>query len=235
VIGIRVDTSAARSRREAALAPAAAWLAYMGGLLAGGDLADVESLAFACAIGAMFVLVGFAAAWRCRALPARDIVRFSQLVLLSLLTGTALGILNLAANWGIAEADPTLRTLLAQRMAAIGWLDAVVAAPLVEEVGVRLFLMSAIGWVMSRFTTRARLVFAIALVASSFFFATLHLARPLPSDETVANYYQAVLLAKYTLAGVPLGWVFWRWGLPYSIVCHAAANAAHIAFQGLVF
>jgi membrane protease YdiL (CAAX protease family) len=95
--------------------------------------------------------------------------------------------------------------------------------------------MSAIAWVVSRFTDRAGLVFAIALVGSAFVFALLHLARPLPADSMLANSYRALLLVKYTMAGLPLGWIFWRWGLPHSIVCHAAANAAHIAFQGLVF
>ena len=33
----------------------------------------------------------------------------------------------------------------------------------------------------------------------------------------------------------PLGWVFWPWGLPYSMLAHAAANAAHLFLQRLVF
>jgi hypothetical protein len=235
VIGTQATTIAIGSRAEAALAAAAAWLAFMAGLVVATNGDTAGTLVSRSGLGAMFVLLGFAAAWRCRALPRRNVGRSSQLVLFSMLAGTALGIANLAANWGIAEADPRLRTLLAQRMAAIGWLDAVVAAPLMEEVAVRLFLMSTIAWVVARFTDRSSLVFAIALAASAFVFATLHLARPLPADGTVANYYRAALLAKYTLAGVPLGWVFWRWGLPYSIVCHAAANAAHLALQSQVF
>jgi membrane protease YdiL (CAAX protease family) len=201
----------------------------------GGDVVDAGSLALTGAIGATFVLAGFAAVWRCRPLAPRGAADPSRLVLLSLAAGTALGMANLAANWAIAEWDPRLRALLVQRMAAIGWRSAVVAAPLVEEVAVRLFLMSAIAWVVSRFTDRAGLVFAIALVGSAFVFALLHLARPLPADSMLANSYRALLLVKYTMAGLPLGWIFWRWGLPHSIVCHAAANAAHIAFQGLVF
>lgn len=220
---------------QPALAVAGAWLAFMAGLSIGGDVGDLGSLAFAGGIGAMFVLAGFVAVWRCRPLPRREAAESLRLVLFTLAAGTALGIANLAANWAIAEADPRLRALLIERMAAIGWRDAVVAAPLVEEVAVRLFLLSAIAWVVSRFTDRASVVFAIALVGSAFVFALLHLARPLPADVTVANYYRAGLLAKYTLAGMSLGWVFWRWGLPYSILCHAAANAAHLGLQSRVF
>jgi membrane protease YdiL (CAAX protease family) len=79
------------------------------------------------------------------------------------------------------------------------------------------------------------LAFAIGLVGSSLVFALLHLGRPTPADPALANYYRAALLAKYTLAGLPLGWIFWRWGLPYAILCHVAANAAHLAAQKGVF
>jgi hypothetical protein len=56
-----LNTIVDRPRREAALAVAAAWFAFMAGLLAGGD-ADPASVAFAGAIGAAVVFVGFAAA-----------------------------------------------------------------------------------------------------------------------------------------------------------------------------
>ena len=35
------------------------------------------------------------------------------------------------------------------------------------------------------------------------------------------------VVLKDSAAGVLLGWVFWRLGLPYAIVCHGAANAVH--------
>ncbi len=40
----------------------------------------------------------------------------------------------------------------------------------------------------------------------------MHLGRPLPVNPAVANYYRAALATNYTLAGLPLGWIFWRWG-----------------------
>jgi membrane protease YdiL (CAAX protease family) len=146
-----------------------------------------------------------------------------------------LGLANLGANWLIAAANPALRALLVERMTGLAPLIGVVAAPLVEEVAVRLFLMSAIAWLVSRATGRASLAFVVALAGSSLVFALLHLARPVPGDQALANFYRAALIAKYTLAGLPLGWVFWRSGLPYAIVCHVAANAAHLAVQSRVF
>jgi membrane protease YdiL (CAAX protease family) len=224
-----------RSRSEAVLAVAAAWVAFMTGLLAGGEVQDAASFAVAGLVGAAFVLLGFAAASRCRTLSRTAPTRRARLIVLSLALGTALGLANLAANWAIAEAHPTLRALLVERTETLEPRVGLIAAPAVEEVAMRLFLMSAIAWVVSHFTKSATLVFAIAMAGSAFVFALLHLDRPLPADPVLANYYRAALLTKYTLAGVPLGWIFWRWGLPYAILCHVAANAAHLALQERLF
>lgn len=216
-------------------AVAAAWCAFIAGAIAGGEVEDPASLALAGVIGAALVFIGFAAASRCRTLSRRVTVQRSRLAVLSLAAGTALGVANLAANWLIAALDLRLRALLVERMATLEPLEAVVASPLMEEVAVRLFLMSVMAWVVFRFTKRAGLAFAIALVGSAFFFALLHLGRPFPDNPGLANTYRAALMTKYTLAGVPLGWLFWRWGLPYAILCHVAANAAHLALQGSLF
>jgi hypothetical protein len=224
-----------RPRPMPLVSVAAAWLAFMAGVLAGGEITDAASFAVAGASGAGLVLLGFAAASRCRPLARRSNPQRARLALLSLAGGTALGLANLAVNWAIVEAEPRIRVLLAERMATIDPLQAVVASPILEEVALRLFFMSALAWVVCRFTKRPTLAFAIAVVGSASVFALLHLARSFPGDPALANYYRAALMTKYTLAGVPLGWVFWRWGLPYAILCHAAGNAAHLALQGRVF
>jgi hypothetical protein len=203
------------------------------GVAAGGGIQDAGSFAGAAVAGAVVVLVGFAAGSRARTLAAGS--DRGRVALLTLAAGTSLGLFNLAANWAIAHVDPMLRALLVERFARITALDALVAAPLLEEVTVRLFLMSAIAWVVFRLTGRATLAFAVALIASALFFASLHLFRPLPLDPALANYYRVALMAKYTLAGIVLGWVFWRWGLPYAIACHVLVNATHILLERFVF
>lgn len=230
-----LDVIVDRPRREAARAVAAAWLAFMAGLLIGGEVGDPASVVVAGSIGAALVFVGFATASRCRLRAPDGVVTRVRLALLSLALGVALGVGNLLANRAIAEADPTLRALLVQRFATLDPLDAVIASPLVEEIAVRLFLMSVMAWIVSRFTKRATATFAIALAGSAVFFALLHLARPLPMDPELANYYRASLVAKYTVSGVALGWIFWRWGLPYAILSHAIANAAHILLEERFF
>lgn len=214
---------------------AAAWLAFMLGVVIGGEIADVASFAVAAVCGAVLVVAGFAAAWRRRVLPERQMSERVRLAMLAIVAGAALGLANLAANWWIASSDPAIRAALAERMAAIAPLNAIVASPLVEEVGVRLFVMSVIAWVIFRLSSRQGLAFVIALLASAVFFAVLHLARPLPGDPGVASLYRAALMVKYTVAGIAVGWVFWRWGLPYAILCHMAANATHVALQSRVF
>ena len=223
-----------RPRKEAALAVSAAWVAFMAALLIGGGLRDVGSVAIAAVSGALLVFVGFATASRCRRLPHRS-ASAGRLSVLSVAGGVTLGMANLAANRMIAGIDPALRALLKHRVEGLEAIDAVIASPIMEEIAVRLFLMSGIAWIVFRLTKRPTWSFGIGLVGSAFVFAVLHLARPLPLDPTLANAYRAALVAKYTLAGLPLGWIFWRWGLPYAILCHAAANAAHLAVQSRVF
>jgi membrane protease YdiL (CAAX protease family) len=157
------------------------------------------------------------------------------LAFLALLAGAALGTANLAANWLIATGDPAIRKVLVERMTTMQPVDALVVSPLIEEVAVRWFFMSAMAWLVFRFSRRATLAFVVALIGSSLVFAVMHLARPFPGDPALDAYYRTTLLMKYTLSGLPLGWIFWRWGLPYAILCHIAANAAHLALQGLVF
>jgi hypothetical protein len=222
-----------RAPRDAALAVSAAWLAYMAGAVARRGVTDVQSGINAALLGAAFALLGFAAASRTPRLVS--VRSHGQLALLTLAVGMGLGLFNLSANWAIAQMHPTLRTLLVERFRHIGLVDGVLAAPLLEEVTVRLFVMSAIAWVVFRISKRATLAFVLALVTSAVFFASLHLFRPLPLDPALATYYRAALMAKYSVAGAVLGWVFWRWGLPYAILCHALVNATHTALEQFVF
>ena len=214
---------------------AAAWLAFMAGLLIGGDIGDPFSIVIGAVAGFGLVVIGFLAAGRQRRLMARDQSQRLRLALGAVAVGVAFGAANLAANWLIAQRDPAIHALLADRMGTLQPVVGIVAAPLVEEITVRLFLMSVIVWVAFRLTKQDGVAFAIGLLGSSLVFAVLHLGRPFPGDPALANYYRTTLLLKYTFAGLPLGWVFWRWGLPYSILCHAAANAAHFALQKNVF
>jgi hypothetical protein len=228
-----LDLIVDRPRREAALAVAAAWIAFMAALVVGGEVVDAGSFLIGGVSGALIVWLGFAAASRCRTLPAN--ANAARLVGLTLAVGVGVGLANLASNWAIAVVDPALRALLVERFTAVPRENALFVAPIAEEVAMRLFFLSAIAWVVSRFTKRAGLVFGIALGVSAVFFALLHLGRPFPEDPALANFYGAALIVKYTVVGLPFGFVFWRWGLPYAILCHAVTNLTHFALQGVFF
>jgi len=221
---------------EAAAGLAAAWTSFVAGLLvAPGEVIDAASLLIAGAVGAVLVFVGFAAASRCRPLPSHPPPQRLRLLLLALAVGGVAGVGNLAANAALASLDPAIRAVLLERFARLDPMTAIVGAPLVEEVALRLFVMSAIGWVVSRFTSRGNTVFAVAALVSAIAFALLHLDRAFPLDPAVARLYAGGLVLKYTLAGLVQSWAFWRWGLPYAIVAHAAVNATHGALEPLVF
>jgi membrane protease YdiL (CAAX protease family) len=51
----------------------------------------------------------------------------------------------------------------------------------------------------------------------------------------MGDYASPLLVTKYTLASLPLGWIFWRWGLPYAILCHSMVNATHLLLQPILF
>jgi hypothetical protein len=229
--------NAIADRQRTAQMPAivATWLAFVAALLVGGEIEDLVSLVVAAAIGAALVHAGFAAASGRRVLPQRSNGQRARLALVSLAIGIGLGLANLGANMLIVASHADIRAAFDERVAALDPLQALIVSPIVEEIAVRLFLLSGLAWIVFRLTPRARLAFAVGLIGSAVVFALLHLDRPMPSDPMLANYYRAALLVKYTLAGLPLGWVFWRWGLGYAIVCHVAGNAAHLALQEGLF
>lgn len=100
----------------------------------------------------------------------------------------------------------------------------------------RLFLMSIVAWIASRFLNNARTVFLTALIVSAFLFAVPHLlGRPMPTHSALAALYASGVVVKSGVAGLALGWVFWRWGLPYAMVCHFAANGLHKVLEPMLF
>jgi membrane protease YdiL (CAAX protease family) len=70
-----------------------------------------------------------------------------------------------------------------------------------------------------------------ALGVSSLVFGVAHIGY----GGVNTPVYQPGMAVKSSAAGVLLGWVFWRRGLPYSIVCHSTANAIHLVLMPLLF
>lgn len=79
-------------------------------------------------------------------------------------------------------------------------------------------------------------IFLTALIVSAFLFAVPHLlGRPMPTHSAFAAFYASGVVVKSGVAGLVLGWVFWRRGLPYAMVSHFAANGLHKVFEPVLF
>ena len=59
--------------------------------------------------------------------------------------------------------------------------------------------------------------------------------RPMPAGSALAALYTSGVVVKSGVAGLVLGWLFWRWGLPYAIVCHFVANGLHKVLEPMAF
>lgn len=99
-----------------------------------------------------------------------------------------------------------------------------------EELLLRLIFMTLIAWLLVRLLAKAELVpiemlFSTAIVASAILFAIGHL----PAAAAVWGLTPAVVIRVVLLnvaAGVPFGFLYWRWGLEYAMIAHFAADIA---------
>jgi hypothetical protein len=103
-------------RKEAALAVVAAWLAFMIVLAVDGTVDGPTSFRIAGAVGAVIVVLGFAAASRCRLLPQRSNRHVAPLVLLSLAVGAGseIHLARRAAGLGLLALGAPARDPLSQ-------------------------------------------------------------------------------------------------------------------------
>lgn len=197
---------------------------------------NVETFVGGGLIGLLLVVVGFFAGARCRSAPEWSNRRGAALAAMALLTGIGVGAMNLGSNIALAKADASIERLLLEHFAEPLTWTRVFSVAVVEEVACRLFLMSVVAWVAARFVDRAQTVFLTALVISTLLFAVGHLlGRPLPAEPAVATLYASGVVLKSGVAGLVLGWGFWRWGLPFSVLCHFAANGLHMMLEPVFF
>lgn len=210
------------------MALAAAWVAFLVALpYAESDGVELAYMLIGGVMGAGIVLVGFAAASRLRPMRPRSGSERARLAVWAIAAGALLGVANLGANVAMAAADPTLDRLLGERIATITPWMSVFAAPILEETAIRLFFLSALAWLVARFTRNPRTIFLVALGLTALVFGVMHLNRPMPDQASLALLYSAGIVLKTAGAALLFGWLFWRRGLPYAMLAHAAANGAH--------
>ena len=100
-----------------------------------------------------------------------------------------------------------------------------------EEIAFRLVPLGVRAWIVGRVTGDRRTIAYAALGISSLLFGVAHVFYGGVNDPL----YVIGMAVKSSAAGLLLGWVFWRKGLAYSIVCHSTANAVHLLLMPLFF
>ena len=100
-----------------------------------------------------------------------------------------------------------------------------------EEILLRLFVMSALVWLLTRISKRRPpAVFWVANIVAAVLFGLLHLpatAALVPLTPLIVT--RAIVLNG--LAGVVFGWLYWRRGLESAMVAHFSAD---IVLHGLI-
>ena len=182
-------------------------------------------------LSALAVPLGVAAVRKHRSLAKRSIVEHVRLVALTLGLGIGLGTANLAVNYGMAVLDSAIHDQMVTRWARFSPWSIVIAGPIIEEIAYRLVLLSGLAWIAARLTDSRRAIFVSALSVSSLLFGLAHIAY----GGVDSPLYALGMAVKSGAGGALLGWVFWRRGLPYSIVCHSAANATHLVLMPVLF
>lgn len=215
-------------RNSGAATPALAgtWVAFVAALALALPQPPRPAYLLAGAVaGGALILTGFAAASRCRALPEGERPGRAATAAMSLLSGAALGLVLLAVLLALVNAEPALRARFAGRLGEPFWRPWALAfeSSILEEVVFRLFVLSALAWLTSRLFPGTRRSFAVGLVGSALLFALAHLPAWLAAAHASPLLVLGVVALNGT-GGLLFGYVFWRWGLPYAICCHFAAD-----------
>ena len=176
-------------------------------------------------------MLGLAALAQCRPMPHRPSAEHVRLAALALGLGVAFGVANLGANYGMAALDSAIYEQMVARWSRFSSLSAVVKGPIMEEIIFRLGLLSGLAWLTARFTDSPRTIFHVALGVSALTFGIAHIFF----GGVAGPIYMMGMVVKSSIAGLLLGWVFWRWGLPCSIICHGAANGIHLLLEPFLF
>lgn len=221
-----------RTGKESVLAIGGSWLAFVLAIcLALPQPPSPLHVAIGSAAGAFLILVGFGAVTRCRTLARHGARQRAKLMALAAVAGAAMGLVLLLAMLFLSDLEPALRARFAGRVSEPAWRPWTLAfeSSILEETTFRLFAMSVVAWLTDRLLRNSRAAWLIALAVSALLFGLAHLPAWLALTHPTVGLISCVLLLNGA-GGLLLGWIFWRWGLPYAIVCHLLGD---VVVQGL--
>ena len=150
---------------------------------------------------------------------------------ISVAVGAACGAVLLAVLvYGLVPIEPALATRLRARIEAPSWLPWALAveSSILEEFALRLFLLSSLAWLLARGWRNVRAPVSSvaswsAIAVSSLVFAAVHL----PAWVATTNPTGVLIASVLTLngvAGMVLGYLYWRWGIESAVLAHFAAD-----------
>jgi hypothetical protein len=152
------------------------------------------------------------------------------------LIGALVGVSLLLLLLFLSSIEPRLSARLAARADQPVWMPVVLAveSSILEEIVFRLFLMSGIVWLLTRFRRDDKaqptaVIVWIAVGISALGFGFVHL----PSWFAVVSptpFLVAIVLVLNGIGGILFGKVYWRWGIAAAILCHFAGD---IMVQGI--
>jgi membrane protease YdiL (CAAX protease family) len=109
-----------------------------------------------------------------------------------------------------------------------------VGFPIIEEMHFRLFLMTALLWLIAKILRAPAGKLSVkgwwtAIVIQGLIFGAMHAAT---GEGTLWWEPRAVqmLLEPRSVAGIVLGYVYWRWGLETSILAHVLADLSVLCY-----
>ena len=143
---------------------------------------------------------------------------------LAAVAGVVLG----ADPWTFGAAIPALQDVSAA-VTPIAVIAAILYGGIVEELLLRLFVLSLLAWLLWKVFFRKReTVPTGALIAANVIAALLFAAGHLPATVTAFGELTPLLLFRCFLLnggfGLVFGWLYRKHGIQYSMVCHAGAH-----------
>ncbi|MEW5982203.1 MAG: CPBP family glutamic-type intramembrane protease [Acidobacteriota bacterium] len=213
-------------KKRSKISAATTWFAFCLALtLALPQPPNLMHVAFGALLGAFVVLAGFATTQAIRPLPTRSSAARVRLSASSLAAGATLGATLLTALVLAVRFEPALAARFAGRTNEAAWRPLALAfeSSILEEVVFRLFVLSLVAWVVLRLVKRPVWAVSAGVAASTALFAMAHLPAWSAVATSTPMLFASVLLLN-AVGGLLFAWVFWRWGLPYAILCHLAGD-----------
>lgn len=115
----------------------------------------------------------------------------------------------------------------ASRLLDLAWRGALASlyGGIVEEVLCRLFLVSLLVWLLARLGGGPRpWMFVVAIVLAALIFGAGHLSAAFNAGMLHGPLTVTRIVLLNALVGLPLGWLFWKYGLEHAMLAHFSAD-----------